>query len=113
MLSWKTSQPTALPQTFVSKKTSRPFQTRLKKLRSLDGVTFDYKKDGTRSTGLIAQQLQEVLPEVVYEATDIGEEESHLAVRYGNVVGLLVEAMKEQSAQIDALRAEIESLKEN
>ena len=83
----------------------------LEKVKKLDGVTFDYKKDGTRSTGLIAQQLQEVLPEVVYEATDIGEEESHLAVRYGNVVGLLVEAMKEQSAQIDALRAEIESLK--
>ena len=85
----------------------------LEKVKKLDGVTFDYKKDGTRSTGLIAQQLQEVLPEVVYEATDIGEEESHLAVRYGNVVGLLVEAMKEQSAQIDALRAEIESLKGN
>ena len=83
----------------------------LEKVKKLDGVTFDYKKDGTRSTGLIAQQLQEVLPEVVYEATDIGEEEPHLAVRYGNVVGLLVEAMKEQSAQIDALRAEIESLK--
>jgi hypothetical protein len=85
----------------------------LEKVKKLDGVTFNYKKDGTRSTGLIAQQLQEVLPEVVYEATDIGEEESHLAVRYGNVVGLLVEAMKEQSAQIDALRAEIESLKGN
>ena len=95
------------------KENIEPIPDALEKVKKLDGVTFDYKKDGTRSTGLIAQQLQEVLPEVVYEATDIGEEESHLAVRYGNVVGLLVEAMKEQSAQIDALRAEIESLKEN
>ena len=81
-------------------------------MQKLDGVTFDYKKDGTRSTGLIAQQLQEVLPEVVYETTDVDDEESHLAVRYGNVVGLLVEAIKEQSAQIDALRAQIDSLEE-
>jgi hypothetical protein len=78
----------------------------LEKVRKLDGVTFNYKKGGGRSAGLIAQQLQEVLPEVVYTSNELDSEEEHLAVRYGNVVGLLVEAIKE-------LETEIKSLKEN
>ena len=83
----------------------------VEKVQKLDGVTFNYKKDGGRSTGLIAQQLQEVLPEVVYTAKDL-EGEEHLAVRYGNVVGLLVEALKEQQTQIDNLTALVNELKE-
>ena len=80
------------------------------KVLSLRGVQFTYKKDGTRSTGLIAQDLQKVLPEVVYTTTDIDTEEEHLAVRYGNTVGLLVEAIKEQQQTIDALLERIEKL---
>jgi hypothetical protein len=82
----------------------------LDKVKKLDGVTFNYKKDGSRSTGLIAQQLQEVLDEAVYETSDAEGNETHLAIRYGNVVGLLVEAMKEQSAQIETLTKRIEEL---
>jgi hypothetical protein len=80
------------------------------KVKKLDGVTFNYKKDGGRSTGLIAQQLLEVLPEVVYETTDLQTGEEHYAVRYGNVVGLLVEAMKEQQNTIESLTKRIEEL---
>ena len=51
------------------------------KVKKLDGITFTYKKDGSRSaTGLIAQQLLEVLPEVVYETEDLQTEESSYAV---------------------------------
>ena len=82
----------------------------LEKVKKLDGVTFNYKKDGSRSTGLIAQQLQEVLEEAVYETADIETEETHLAIHYGNVVGLLVEAVKEQSAQINAQQEQINQL---
>ena len=68
----------------------------LDKVCQLKGVTFDYKKDGKKSTGLIAQDLQKVLPEVVYETKDINDEnESYLAVNYQNTIGLLVEAIKE------------------
>lgn len=81
----------------------------VEKVQNLDGVTFNYKKDGGRSTGLIAQQLQEVLPEVVYTAKDL-EGEEHLAVRYGNVVGLLVEAIKEQQTQLTAQQEQINQL---
>ena len=89
------------------------------KIRKLDGITFNYKKDGSKSTGLIAQQLLEVLPEVVYETEDIdheyGEEpsgEKHYAVRYGNVVGLLVEGLKEQDREIQELKLMVKTLME-
>ena len=76
----------------------------LDKVKQLKGITFNYKKDGRVSTGLIAQDLEKVLPEVVYEVSDIdNDEEKHLAVRYGNTVGLLVEAIKELSAKIEKL----------
>ena len=76
----------------------------LDKVKQLKGVTFNYKKDGNKSTGLIAQDLEKVLPEVVYETSDIdNDEEKHLAVRYGNTVGLLVEAIKELEARVKEL----------
>jgi hypothetical protein len=78
----------------------------LDKVKQLKGVTFNYKKDGKRSTGLIAQDLEKVLPEVVYEVSDIdNDEEKHLAVRYGNTVGLLVEAIKELEARVKELES--------
>ena len=67
----------------------------LDKVKELKGVNFNYKKDGKRSTGLIAQDLQKVLPEAVYTTNDIETKEEHLAINYGLVIGLLVEAIKE------------------
>ena len=81
------------------------------KVKQLDGITFNYKKDGSESTGLIAQQLLEVLPQVVYETNDLNDDKTHYAVRYGQVVGLLVEAIKEQQDQIDSLKDIIEEMK--
>ena len=85
----------------------------IEKVKSLRGITFNYKKDGKRSTGLVAQELQKVLPEAVYETKDAPEDgEDILAIRYGNVVGLLVEALKEQQTQIDNLTTLVNELKE-
>ena len=76
----------------------------LDKVKQLKGVTFNYKKDGKKSTGLIAQDLEKVLPEVVYESSDIdNDEDKHLAIRNGNTVGLLVEAIKELEARVKEL----------
>ena len=78
------------------------------KVKELRGVTFNYKKDGKKSTGLIAQELEKVLPEVVYETHDINDESDKFkAVRYGNIVGLLVEAIKEQQKEIDELKEQV------
>ena len=79
----------------------------LDKVKQLKGITFNYKKDGKRSTGLIEQDLEKVLPEAIYETIDADingdPEDKHLAIRYGNTVGLLVEAIKEQQEQIETL----------
>ena len=75
----------------------------LDKVSQLRGVTFNYKKDGNKSTGLIAQDLEKVLPEVVYDFKDLETEETSKAVRYGNVVGLLVEAIKELKVELETV----------
>ena len=51
-----------------------------------------------RQTGLIAQEVLKVLPEAVS-----GSDEEHYSVAYGNLVGLLIEAIKEQQTQIETL----------
>ena len=68
------------------------------KVEQLRGVTFDRIEDGSTSTGVIAQELKEVLPEAVHT-----DEQGVHSVAYGNVVGLLIEAIKEQQKQIDEL----------
>ena len=90
-----------------------PIKQAVTKVQQLEGVTFQYKKDGKRSTGLIAQDLEKVLPEAVYTTTDIEGTEEHLAIHYGNTVGLLVNAIKEQQQTIDELTKRIEQLETN
>ena len=80
----------------------------LNKVSQLDGITFVYKKrPDTPLTGVIAQQVMKVLPEAVYEVEeeqrDIDGVEGHLAVRHGNMVGLLIEAIKELEDRVKEL----------
>ena len=84
----------------------------LDKVKQLKGITYDLKSDGNRLTGLIAQDLEKVLPEAVYTEKDLETEEEHLAIRYGNTVGLLVEAIKEQQEQIETLTAKVKELED-
>ena len=70
----------------------------LEKVSQLSGYTYTRKDTGSRDTGLVAQEVQKVLPEAVIE----GE---HLSLAYGNIVGLLVEAIKELKAEIESLKA--------
>ena len=63
----------------------------LDKVSQMRGVMYD--KDGKRSTGVIAQEMQQVMPEVVQE----GE---YLSVAYGNLVGVLIEAVKELKEEL-------------
>ena len=87
----------------------------LDKVSQLKGVTFDWKKDGEHSAGLIAQDVEKVLPSAVKEKelplkSDDGVE--YKTVEYSQVTSLLVEAIKELKEENKLLRAEIESLKD-
>ena len=70
----------------------------LDKVNSIRGVTFDMY--GERATGVIAQELEYVLPEAVFDNDD-----GMKSVAYGNMAGLLIEAIKAQQVQIDELKA--------
>ena len=88
----------------------------LEKVTSLRGITFTRKDDGSVGTGLIAQELEKVLPEAVYKSKTIdsledNDAEEWKAINYGNTVGLLVEAIKEQQVLIETLQKEVEELK--
>ena len=74
------------------------------KLSQLNGYTFNYKDNpDERMVGVIAQELENVLPEAVY-IYDVDENGNKLkAVRYGNIVGLLIEAIKELQIKVDEL----------
>lgn len=71
----------------------------LGKVEAIRGVTFERIEDGSVSTGVIAQELKAVLPEAVH--TDA---EGVHSVAYGNITGLLIEAVKELSAQVAELK---------
>jgi hypothetical protein len=71
----------------------------LDKVMALRGITFERIADGSVSTGVIAQDVAAVLPEAV--ATD---ENGVMAVKYGNLVGLLIEAIKDLKEEVNELK---------
>ena len=87
----------------------------LDKVCQLNGVTFSWKHDGEKSAGLIAQDVEKVLPTAIKEKElplklDDGIE--YKTVEYSQVTSLLVEAIKELREENKLLRADIESLKD-
>ena len=69
-----------------------------KKVLDMRGVSFTRKDTGSKSSGVIAQEIQEVAPELVHDTNGT------LGVAYGNLVGYLIEAIKDQQKQIDELK---------
>jgi len=81
----------------------------LDKVKAMRGVYFDkHGAEDRRSVGVIAQEMQEVMPEVV--VTD-DTEDKHLSVAYGNLVGVLIEAVKELSEEVSELRNNVQTIK--
>jgi hypothetical protein len=69
----------------------------LQKVRDMRGVSFSWKENGRKSIGVVAQEVEKVLPELVNETDGVK------SVAYGNIIGLLIEAIKEQDKRIDDL----------
>ena len=79
----------------------------LNKVLQLRGVTFTRIDTKTHGTGVIAQEVQKVLP----EAVKVGHEDDILTVNYGSMVGLLIESIKDLKAELDAVKAELAELR--
>jgi len=67
----------------------------LEKIEKLTGVSYYYNNNAHRHVGLIAQDVQDIIPEAVYE-----DEAGYLNIAYGNLLGLIVEAIKELRIEI-------------
>jgi len=77
------------------KKDIKRIQGALYKVTQISGYTFtrtDESSKGMRQAGVIAQEILEVLPEVVQKS----EETGYYSVSYGNITALLIEALKEE-----------------
>ena len=76
----------------------RDIENPLNKILQIRGVNFEWKKDNRQSIGVIAQEIEKVLPELVND----GETKT---VNYNGLIGVLIEAIKDQQKQIDELKS--------
>jgi len=77
----------------------------IEKINQLNGVSFNWKNNNKPSIGVIAQNVEEVFPELVSDSET-------KTVNYNGLIGVLIEAVKEQQKQINILESEIELLKQ-
>jgi hypothetical protein len=97
------------------KKNKKKIDSSLDKVLQLEGVSFEFKKDeypdngfpDGRHYGVIAQELEKVLPEAVKEDSDGSK-----AVAYAEIIPVLIEAIKEQQAEIEELKQSLSELKQ-
>ena len=81
----------------------------LAKVLTLSGITYDWnelaanRNNGLREAGVIAQEIQKVLPEAVIEKDD-----GFLTVKYDRIIPLLIEAIKELAAEVESLKKKIQ-----
>ena len=77
----------------------RPFENALATVNQLNGVHFTWKQDDRKSIGVIAQEIEVILPELVTKT------EGNKTVNYNGLIGVLIEAVKELSARVEELES--------
>ena len=76
----------------------------LEMIEALNGYTFNYIGKTDRMIGVIAQELEKIAPELVYETPSLENGETSKAVRYSQITAILIEAVKELSQEIKELK---------
>jgi Chaperone of endosialidase len=84
----------------------KPVDHALDKVLALQGVTFNWKKDGHSDMGVTAQNVESVFPNAVSKGTD-----GMMSVNYDSLIGPMIEAIRELNAKNEKLEAEIADLK--
>ncbi len=90
------------------KKDIRPITKAMDKIKALEGVSFRWKNSGEPSIGFVAQKVKPVLPELV----DYIEKDKLYTLNYDGIVAVLVEALKEQQAEIKKMKQDITELRQ-
>jgi hypothetical protein len=84
------------------KENVKTLENSLSKVNNLRGVEFNKIGNNNKSIGVIAQEIEKILPEVVHT-----DNEGMKSVAYGNITGLLIEAVKELSKEVQELKKQI------
>jgi hypothetical protein len=77
----------------------------LDKIEQLVGVEFDWIKNGEHSAGVIAQDVEKVLPCAVSEVKNLNDDETHKSVNYNALFSIVIESIKELKKEIQDLKA--------
>ncbi len=83
-----------------------PISDALSKVNALTGYTFTYEKDGRQSAGLLAQEVEEVLPSAVANRKlplQKSDDNEYKTLEYNQTIALLVESIKELKQKVDEL----------
>ena len=88
----------------------RPLEGALEKLEQLQGVSYQRKSDGRHEIGVVAEDVDQVLPEVVSRDRETNEVQG---VDYARLAALLIEAVKSQQAEIQQLKTQVVQLQAN
>ena len=88
----------------------QPLEGALDKVERLQGVSYERKRDGKHEIGVVAEDVAQVVPEVVSRDPNTNEVQG---VDYSRLAALLIEAVKSQQAEIQQLKARIEQLTSN
>ena len=81
----------------------KPIDDPIAKVIQIEGVSFNWKKDNQPALGVIADQVEKILPELVH-----GDDPK--TVNYNGLIGLLIEVVKDQQKQINTLSERISKL---
>lgn len=84
------------------KKNINPIENALNKVQELNGVSFEWKNNDTKSIGVIAQEVEKIFPELIKEIND------KKTVNYNGLVGVLVQAVKELSVEVEELKKKMQ-----
>ena len=88
------------------KENIKPVENALEKLEKLTGYTFDYKKDGKASAGVLSTEVEKVLPSAVQKTTlplQADDDTEYDVVEYDQLTAILIEAVKQLSAKVKEL----------
>ena len=94
------------------KENIRPFENARDLIKDIDVHRFNYIGKNDDLIGVIAQEVEETLPQLVYELVDTDSNEVRKAVRYDHLSAVLLKAVKEQDEEIQELKALVHSLLE-
>jgi len=88
-----------------------PIQNALGTILKLNGIKYTYKIDKQKHYGIIAQEAQKIIPEIIKEHELINDNTKYLTIRYSEIIPYLIEAIKTLNIEISKLKLEINYLR--